>query len=177
VEFDAGRIRRGEVVAAGGAIVLLAALFLVPWFRVAAPGGVGSRAGLRVSLDGWQALTTTRWVLLLTIAACLLLVLLTVSRRAPAIPAVSSMVTCVLGGVSLLVLVYRIVDHPGLESRVGIYLGLVAVLAIGYGGYLSLRTESSPFGDPRSIETVSPGPARAGAEGREKSTSAGRSGP
>ena len=31
------------------------------------------------------------------------------------------------------------------------YVGFVAALAVAYGGYLSLRTESSPFGDPSSI--------------------------
>jgi hypothetical protein len=131
-------------------------------------------AGGSVSLDGWHALSTTRWFLLVAIAASLALVLLTASQRAPALPVFASMLACVLGGLSSLLLLYRLIDHPDLTARAGIYVGFVAALAIGYGGYLALRTETSLFGDPSSIETVSAGRAPSGPAGRAEPTSAGR---
>ncbi|HWF36769.1 MAG TPA: hypothetical protein VG295_15415 [Solirubrobacteraceae bacterium] len=161
--FDAGRIRRGEIVAGGGGVLLLAGLFVLPWYAVRGPAGE-----LRL-LDGWQALTTTRWVLLVTIAAALALVFLTASRRSPALPVVASMLSCLLGGLSTVLLLFRVIDHPGLSARAGIYIGFVAALAIGYGAYLALRTEGSWFGDPGSIKTVSPR--------SPEPTSAGRPGP
>jgi hypothetical protein len=164
-------MHRGELIAAGGGIVLLAALFFLPWF------GVTSRAAAPVSLDGWDALTTTRWILLLTIVATAALVVLTASRRSPALPVTSSLLTCVLGALATLLLLFRLVDHPGLTLRAGMYVGFVAALAVAYGGYLSLRTESSPFGDPSSIETVPSGRTQSGSAGRTEPTSAGRSGP
>jgi hypothetical protein len=169
VGFDAVSKNKGELIAAGGAVVLLAALFFLPWFDVG--GRVAASTGIPMSLDGWQALTAIRWVLLLAITASLALALLTVSQRAPALPVTTSMLTCVLGVLASLLLAFRAIDHSGLSARSGIYVGFVAALAIAYGGFRSLRTESSPFGDPRSIETVSAAPAR------KESTSAGRSGP
>ncbi|MDQ6776598.1 MAG: hypothetical protein M3071_10375 [Actinomycetota bacterium] len=176
--FDVGRLRRGELVAGGGGVVLLVALFVLPWFVTGGPvGRFHPISHGSVSLDGWQALTTSRWVLLVTVAASIALVLLTASPRAPALPVVSSMLSCVVGGLSSLLLLYRLIDHGGLAARAGIYVGFVAALATGYGGYLSLRTEGSSFGDPRSIETVSAGRAQSGSAGRVEPTSAGRPGP
>jgi hypothetical protein len=176
VGFD-GRMHRGEFIAAGGGIVLLAALFFLPWFDVRAGGRLTSRASVPVSLDGWHALTTTRWILLLMLVATAALVVLTASQRSPALPVTSSLLTCVLGGMATLLLLFRLVDHPGLAVRAGMYVGFVAALAVAYGGYLSLRTESSPFGDPSSIETVPSGRTQSGSAGPTESTSAGRSGP
>ena len=170
-------MHRGELIAAGGGILLLAAMFILPWFDISTGARLASTAGVRVSLDGWQALTSMRWILLVAIAASTVLALLTASQHAPALPVTSSLVTCVLGGLASLVLLYRVIYHPGLTARAGVYVGLAAVLALAYGGYLSLRTESSPFGDPRSIETVPTGRTESGSAGRTESTSAGRSGP
>ena len=169
--FDVGRMRRGELVAAGGAVLLLVALFALPAFAVRSGGtlAVTGRAGM--SLDGWQALTSTRWVLLITIVACVALVVLAVSQRAPAVPVTVALVSCLLGDLSSLLLLYRLIDHPGLTARSGIYLGLVGALAIGYGGYRTLRTEGSSFGDPRTIETVSMGRPRSDPAERTQSTS------
>lgn len=178
--FDARKLRTGELVAGGGGVLLLAVLFLIPSFEAGA-GGAGGRfretGAAPLSLDGWQALTTTRWVLLVTIAATLALVTFAASHRTPALAVLMSMLTCLLGGLASVLLLYRLIDHPGLTARVGIYVGFLAALVIAYGGYLALRTEGSWFGDPRSIETVSVGTAKAGSEGRGEPTSAGRPSP
>jgi hypothetical protein len=168
-------VHKGELVAAGGGILLLASMFLLPWFAVDAGGRLAP--GARVSLDGWHALTTTRWVLLVTIAVSVALLLVTASRRSPAIPVTSSLVSCVFGGLSTLLLIYRLVDHPGLDPRAGAYVGLAMALTLGYGSYVSLRTESTPVLDPPLIETVRIGQTQPGPGERTGSTSAGRSGP
>lgn len=172
--FDAGRLSRGELVAGGGGALLFASLFFLPWFAI--PARTGRLAGASASLDGWHALTTTRWIMVVTIAVSASVVLLTATRRAPAVPITLSMLCWVLGGLSSLLLLYRIVDHPGLSARAGIYVGVIAALAVGYGGYVSLRTEGSTFGDPRTVETVPPGGTQSGSAGRTESTSAGRPG-
>lgn len=173
--FDAGRIHRGELIAAGGGVLLLAALFFLPWFAAGRPPA--STGVPPVSLDGWQALTTIRWFLVLAIAASLALVLLTASQQAPAIPAAASMITCVLGILATVLVAFRVIHHPGLSARSGLFVGFVAALAAGYGGFVSLRAESSPFGDPDAIEIVPIDPARPEPEGRAESTSAGRTAP
>ena len=179
--LDAGRVRRGELIAASGGVLLFAALFLLPCFGVREPAGrlasaSAAASAVVASLDGWNSLTTTRWILLVTIAAAVTLVILTASQRAPAVPVTASLFTCLLGILSSLVLLYRVIDHAGLAARAGVYVGLVGALAVGYGGYVSLRTEGSSFGDPRSIEIVPLGPTAPGPAERAGSTSAGRPG-
>jgi hypothetical protein len=164
VTFDAGRLRRGELIAGGGGVLLLVAVFFLPW--LARPGVLGS-------LDGWDALAIIRWILLLTMVLALGLVPLTATRRAPAVPVAVAMLACVTGALASLMLFYRVIHHPGLSVRPGIYVGLAAVLVIAYGGYRSLRTEGGSFGDPRAIETVVSDRSPAGASGRTDSTSAG----
>jgi hypothetical protein len=159
-------MRKAELVAGAGGVLLLADLFLLPSLEVRG-----------VSLDGWHVLTTTRWVLLVTVAAVLALVILTVSQRSPALPVLASMVALILGGLAALLLLYRIIHHPGFTACVGIYVGFAAAVVIAYGGYLALRTEGSSFGDPGSIETVSAGSSEPGSSGRAEPTSAGRPGP
>lgn len=180
--FDAGRLRRGELIAAGGGIVLLVALFLLPWFEFGgAPGRLAANSRASASLDGWRSLTDIRWILLIAIVVSLALVLFTATRRSPAIPVTLSMLTCMLGGLSSLLVIYRLIDHPGAASgaaptvaRPGIYLGLIAAVAIAYGGYLSMRAESSPFGDPASVETVRTAWTGAGSMARTGAGSASR---
>jgi len=168
VGFDAGRLRKGELVAGGGAVLMLADVFMLPWF-----GAPASRPG---SLDGWHALTDIRWILLLTIAVSLALVYCMAARRSPAIPITLSIFTSVLGGLSSLLLVYSLIDQPG-AARLGMYAGLIDAVVIAYGGYLSMRAEGSPFGDPASIETVHAPRTRAGPDGRTEPDSAEWTGP
>lgn len=176
--FDFDRIRRGELIAASGGVLLLATLFLLPWFGVHPPAGtLAARQGASASLDGWNALTTTRWILLATIAIAVVLLVVTPARRAPAVPLTLGMLSCLFGGVSSIALLYRIFDHPGLSARAGVYVGIVAAAVIAYGGYLSLRIEGGSLIDPRAIETVPLGRTRLGSAGRSDSTSGGQSGP
>jgi hypothetical protein len=144
-------------------------MFFVPCFATPAPS-----RGHAASLDGWQALSTTRWVLLVTVAVSLALVVLTATRRAPAVPVAFAMFAFLTGDLASLMLLYRVVHHPGLSARAGIYIGLAAALAVAYGGYRSLRTEGGAFDDPGAIETVSVDRPAAGARGRRESSSTGR---
>lgn len=176
--INVGRLRTAELVTGGGGVLLLVALFVLPAFATHGSAGRFHELGTAsVSLDGWQALTTTRWILLVAIAAALALVTLTVSQRAPALPVFASMLTCLLGGLASLVLLYRIIDHAPLAARAGLYVGFVGALAVGYGGFLALRTEGSTFGDPSTIETVSARRAQPGSTGQAEPTSAARPGP
>ena len=152
MKFDAERLRAGELIAGGGAIILLVVMFLIPSFATAAQSH-----GHGASRDAWQALSVTRWFLLVTVAVAVALVILTATRRAPAVPVVFAMFACLSGGLASLMLLFRVIHHPGLSARAGIYLGLAGALAIAYGGYRALRTEGSAFIDPDAIETVAPG--------------------
>jgi Cu/Ag efflux pump CusA len=147
MNFDPGRLRRGELLAGTGAVLLLVFMLAGKWYR---HGGH--------SRTGWQALTDLRWLLAVTIAAAFALVLAQITRRAPAIPVTLSLVLAVLGLICVLALIYRVLVSPPAHEQAGAFLGLISALGVAYGGYLSLREEGIARRDaPREIPVVHPG--------------------
>jgi len=162
VEFDPSRLRRGEWIVAAGAVLLAAAMFLLPWYGVKSPlGPTAASLGRSTSWDGWHGLTNIRWLVLVTILVALALVWLQATRRAPALPVSFGVIVMVLGLLTTLALIYRVViDVPGANSLVdrkaGGFVGIVATIAIFYGGYRSIREEGLGPRDERiEVERVS----------------------
>jgi hypothetical protein len=150
MEFDPSRLRRGELLAGASAVLL--AIFMVggKWY--------GAGAGKAGSQTGWQALTDLRWLLLVTIVATLGLVIVQVTRRAPAIPVTMSLIVMLLGIVCVLALIYRVLINPPPHQEASAYIGLLSALGIAAGGYISLRQEGVARRDePRDIPIVRPG--------------------
>jgi hypothetical protein len=140
---------------------MLAVLFTLPWYEIHSPiGSTGSALGLSTSFNGWEELTTLRWLFVLTIASAFLLVYFQATRRSPALPATFSVIVTVLGGLTALALIYRVlINVPGLDSVVqaqpGAYLGLASACLLACGAYLSMRKEGTASRDePAEIETV-----------------------
>jgi len=80
-----------------------------------------------------------------------------------------SVVVTVLGAVSTLLILYRIIKHPTLDVpgahagiKIGIWLGLIAAGALTYGGYLAMQDEGTSLGDvPGQAGSAMAGMARA----------------
>jgi hypothetical protein len=145
------RLRPGEWIAGGGALVLIVCVFALGWYGVPRAGTTSS------SENGWHGLTHLRWLVLIAILLALALVWLQATRRTPALPVTCSMFAMLIGGLTVLALLYRVVLNPpaGLSVKAGAYVGLVATVAITYGGYKSMRTEGIAARDaPAEIETV-----------------------
>jgi len=145
-----------------GSVVMLASMFVLKWYGLTAqPRPTAASLGVSTSLNGWDALTNARWLMLLTIACGLALVFLQAARRAPAIPVTLSVLVTVLALITLLVLIYRvIINEPGndavTEQKAGAFVGLASAIAIVIGGYLSMRDEGIADKDaPAEIETAS----------------------
>ena len=134
-----------------GASAVLLAIFMVggKWY-----GDAGRTGG---SVTGWQALTDLRWLLLVTILAAAGLVFTQVARRAPAVPVTMSLVVMLLGIVTVVALIYRVLISPPAHEEAGAYLGLLFAIGIMCGGYFSLRQEGIYHRDaPRNIPIVRP---------------------
>jgi hypothetical protein len=148
------RLRSGELIAGASGAALVIFLFALHWYGVSGPFAPTLAKGLhaRTSWTGWQGLTYVRWLLLVTALGAVALAYFQAVERAPAIPVTLSVIVTVLGGLSTLALIARVIDTPGngLDQRVGVYLGLVAAIGIAYGGFRSLREESGA--DPRALE-------------------------
>ena len=146
MDFDPSRLRRGELLAGAGGVLLLVFMLAVTWY------GHGPR-----SRSGWEALVDLRWLLAVTIAAAFGLVFAQATRRAPAVPSTMSMTVTILGVLSVLALIYRVLINPPAHEQAGAFLGLISAVALACGGYLSLRQEGIARRDePTDIPVVRP---------------------
>jgi hypothetical protein len=152
------KLSPGEKIVGGSAILLFIFMFFFDWFGVK----VSDVSGFSGTISGeggsaWDALEFIRFVLLLTVIAALVLVGLRLSDSTyePSVP-LSTVVT-VLGVISVLLILFRILDPPTFAEvggisfdatlKVGIFLGLIAAGGVAYGGYSAMREEGITFGD------------------------------
>ena len=133
--MSAGRLRSGELLAAGGAVALLALLPL-RWFGGAPATGTG---GL-----GWAAVA----VLVAASLAALATAAVTVRERSPTLPVALDVVTALLGALALLVLAIRLLAAEAV--RLPAVLALPAALLVAAGAWRAMADERTDA--PRSRE-------------------------
>jgi hypothetical protein len=155
--MDLDRLNTGEKVAAVSAILLFIFMFF-DWFGVEV-SGAGAFSGTVPGAGGsaWDALDFIPIVLLIAIVAALGLAALRLTDSTYEPPVPGSTVVAVLGAISVLLILFRIVDPPSFGSYggvsvdatldVGIFLGLLSAAGIAYGGYSAMREEGITFGD------------------------------
>jgi hypothetical protein len=151
-------LRRGELIAGLGGLLLLVFMFALKWYAlrsVLIPEK--SILGGATSYNGWHGLTHLRWLLLVTALIALTLSYFQAVSRAPAVPVTLAVIVTVLGGLSTLLLIYRVLINPpggNLDQLAGAYLCLVAAAGIAYGGYASMREEAGADPAALHIETI-----------------------
>src|SRR5688500_2134286 len=157
--MDLGKLRRGEMIAAAGGIVLLVAMFFVDWYaggaNITTPfGDVSVEGGGFGPWDG-QGFTGTiaNLVILAAAIAAVGLAVVTATSRTVALPVAASALTAGHGISSVVMDLLRMVFQPGqnefIELRFGIWLALIASAVIAYGGWESMREEGTSFEDAR----------------------------
>ena len=180
MEFDFGRLRRGEQIVGIGAVALFVLMFF-DWYSVSVSG---TAAGFSRSVgvgggSAWQAFGFIDIYLLLTVVVALTLVALTATQRTPALPVTTSVITAAVSALAAVLVLFRLVDAPGggSESFGGVtinvdvsptlwaFLGFLAVLAIVYGSYLSMRDEGTTLDDVRGQASAAATQARAAFDG------------
>jgi hypothetical protein len=157
MSFQMSRLRRCDQIIGGGAIAFFIFLFFFKWYGGSASSSIGA-ISYGVSANGWHTFTNSRWIWLLTIIVALGAVWLQASGRRLDGPVHPSVVVTALGALSAVLILYRIIDHPSGGTsgsiagvhysasygiKIGIWLGLIAALAIAYGGYLAMQDEGA----------------------------------
>jgi hypothetical protein len=169
LDFDFARLRRPEWLMGGGALALFIAMFFFQWFgtSLTTTARSGSSLNLSASANAWHSLHNTRWVLLLTVLAALAAVIEIAADRSWRLPVPLPTVVTALATISSALVLYRIFQHPhgdetlsGIASfkygaQLGLYLGFLACLATGAGGYLTVQAGGGGRGGP----TRSPSPS------------------
>ncbi len=156
MELDLSRVRGADRLVAVSALALALFVFVFDWFGETVSGTLPGpeAAGGFGSLTGWQVFTNSRWVWLATV----LVALASVPVRAAAVRLPVSLpagsLVALLGTASVVLIAYRIVHHPAanagfggfhisLNIEAGIWLGLLAAVAVTCGGWLQLRDETA----------------------------------
>jgi hypothetical protein len=141
-----GRLSQGQLIAAIGAVVLLVAMFL-PWIGVSGPSvpagitlpeGVG---GGSTSDNVWQGSTLDVYLLVTVIVAAVpALLALTDSAEEFSFFSAAAFLLGVVG--VILIAAFLTVDFPdGADRKIGAFIGLVAVIAIAFGGFRAMQEE------------------------------------
>jgi hypothetical protein len=145
--FDTTRLRLGDLIAAGGGLLLIISLFL-NWYKVSAEGAL---IDISVSASGWDALGFIDILLFLIGAAAIALAVMRAMGMAARIPAPTGLVLLVLGALATLLVVFRIlvipdggVDGVDVGRSFGIFVALIAALATLVGGWLTWNDEGRP---------------------------------
>ncbi|HET7417290.1 MAG TPA: hypothetical protein VFJ61_06675 [Solirubrobacterales bacterium] len=149
--MDVDRLNTGEKIAGGSAIALFIFMFF-DWFTVDVSGGFISVGG-----NAWEVFSWIDLFLMLTIIVTVALVVIRLSESAFEPQVSLCTIVAVLGGISVLLILFRIIDPPGggdvsgvsidINPAVGVFLGLIAAAGITYGGYRAMQEEGTTFGD------------------------------
>ncbi len=144
--MDINRLNQGEKIAGASAIALFIFMFFA-WFGLSGQvdTAVGS-FGVDTSFNAWDSFDFIDLFLLLTIIVTLVAVGMRASSNEAGFPMSSA--TTILGAISTLLILYRIIDPPGgLDRKLGVFLGLIAAVGIAVGGYLAMQDEGTSFAD------------------------------
>jgi len=148
------RLSTGEKIAGGSAVLLFIFMFF-DWFKVDVSSGNGLFS-LSVGGNAWEAFTYTDLFMMLTILVVIAVVVIQVSDALVEPPVSLNAVATVLGAISVLLIVYRIIDPPGdtggvpgvdINPAIGAFLGLIAAAGITYGAYRAMQEEGTSFGE------------------------------
>jgi len=150
-------LNRGEKIAGVAGVLLILIMFIFDWYSIKV-------AGLSVPNSGanaWKAYDFIDIILFITALAAIGLALLAASDYEPGLPVAGSAVVCALGVLSVVLILFRIIDKPGgdvgavssafggpevsVSLSIGVFLGLIAAAGIAVGGYLGMQEEGTSF--------------------------------
>jgi len=149
--MDVNRLSQGEKIAGVSAILLFISMFFA-WFGFdTGVDELQSQFGIEVgaasfTFNAWESFDFIDLVLLATVVVAVATVVLRASDMAIEFPLNSAV--AVLGGISLLLVLYRIIDPPGSADREwGVFLGLILTGLVAFGGYRAMQEEGVSFSD------------------------------
>ncbi len=141
-------LKTGEKIAGIAGIALLLIMFIFDWFSVDA-------GGFEFGGNAWDVFGFIDIVLFVTVVAAIALAVTAATASQVNMPVALSAITAGLGVIATLLVLYRIIDPPGGEAEelgvdisrsIGVWLGLIATVAVAYGGWRAMEEEGTSFG-------------------------------
>ena len=155
--MDHNRLSQGEKIAAISAIVLFLVMIIFTWFSVDfGSDNLGFTGGIDTGVNAWQAFGFIDIVLFVTILVAIGGAVIAANATSVNTPVAISAITCGLGILSVLLILFRIIDPPGsgdipdgfdigINRGIGVFLGLIAAGGIAYGGWRAMEEEGTSF--------------------------------
>jgi Na+-transporting NADH:ubiquinone oxidoreductase subunit NqrE len=136
------QLRRGELVAFAGAILVIVSLFVRSY---QAPSG---------NLTAWNTFGPGVALLLAAACAALAMVISALTERSTALPVSIAVWTVLLGLIGVIAALVRTLERPDHASMacVGVWLALAGAVAILLGAWLALRDERPSLYRPATPE-------------------------
>ena len=161
--MDTNNLGRGAMIAGISGVLLFIFMFF-SWFG--APDEVndviqqsqqlGEQLGINTdavadvdtTANAWQSFDFIDLILLVAVIVSVGLALMTLMGASASLPVAGSALTCGIGALALLLVLYRVIDPPENASReIGVFLGLLATAGITAGGYLGMQEEGTSFSE------------------------------
>lgn len=149
--MDVNRLSQGEKIAGIAGILLFISMFFA-WFgfdtgldqlQRQLGVNVGSTS---ISFNAWESFDFIDTILLVTVIAAVAAAAMRASDAAIDLPLNTGV--AVLGGLSTVLILYRIIDPPGSADREwGVFLGLILAGILTYGAYRAMQEEGITFSD------------------------------
>jgi len=141
-------LRTGEKIAGASGVALLLIMFIFDWFTVDA-------GGFSVGGNAWDTMELIRFILLLAALAGIALAVVSATQSDVNMPVALSAITAGLGALGVLLVLFRLVSPPDLGGGdlidvgrgIGVFLGLIAVAGVAYGGFTAMQEEGTSFSD------------------------------
>ena len=134
------RVQPSDWVTGIGGLILFISIWL-DWYKVGFGGELPGFGG-SVGVSGMTATKLTLIIFLLALIAIAVVVLRVVEVDLDAIPVPMSVVVMACGGISLLIVILRmLIKQTGLGLSYGIFVALVAAVAVTVGGVLMQRED------------------------------------
>lgn len=153
--MDHTRLSQGEKIAAISAAVLFIVMILFTWFSIDFGADSLSIPGYDTGFNAWQSFGFIDIILFVTILVAIGGAVITANATSVNTPVAISAITCGLGILSVLLILFRIVDPPGgevpdaydigINRGIGVFLGLIAAGGIAYGGWRAMEEEGTSF--------------------------------
>ena len=149
--MDVSRVGRGAMIAAVSGVALLIVMYLSWWGAPDTVNGVdvGDAAaafGVDTSVNAWQAADLMDIIWFLTAVAAIALGVIAATATRINMPVAMSTVVAGLGILSLVLIVFRLISPPyDLDREYGVFLGLLAIIGIAYGGWTAMQEEGTSF--------------------------------
>lgn len=165
--MDLNRLTKGEKIAGVSAILLFIFMFF-DWYGVTISGG-GQTLAVGGGGNAWDSLDFIPILLLIAIVATVGIVAIEASESDVDMPVHGATIITVVGVISFLLILFRIIDTPTFASyagvsadgtvKFGIFISLIAAAGMAFGGWKAMQEEGTSFGDAADrLSGGGPGP-------------------